>query len=110
MAILALLWCLTLFVGLVFGLGLPLVCGLALRAEDKLYTAAAPSVVVLYLWGLMRYWLDFPMAASTVLPTTARGCSSNTGRPLLLALLASLFALAVLRLIREHAATCSTQS
>lgn len=81
MAILTLLWCLTLFVGLVVGLGLPLVCGLALRAEEKLCAAAALSVVLLYLWGLMQYWLDFPMAAATALPAAAFVLLSVRRRP-----------------------------
>jgi hypothetical protein len=71
MAILTLLWCLTLFVGLVFGLGLPLVCGLAWRVEEKLCVAAALGVILLYLWGLVQYWLNLPLAASTVVPAAA---------------------------------------
>ena len=71
MAILTLLWCLTLFVGLVFGLGLPLVARSPWRIDEKLCAAAALGVIVLYLWGLLQYWMDLPPAAAALLPGTA---------------------------------------
>ena len=71
MAILTLLWCLALFLGLVFGLGLPLVCGVAWRVEEKLCAAAGLGVVLLYLWGLLQYWLNLPPGASIAMPAAA---------------------------------------
>ncbi|HUJ43476.1 MAG TPA: hypothetical protein VLW52_07710 [Opitutaceae bacterium] len=71
MAILTLLWCLTLFAGLVFGLGLPIIAAWASPVEEKLCAAAALGVILLYLWGLLQYWLNLPLAASTVLPAAA---------------------------------------
>jgi len=62
--ILLLLGCLVLFLGLVFGLGLPLVAGWRLTAAEKICGGAAVGVVLLYLFALLDYWLKLPAAAS----------------------------------------------
>jgi len=71
--ILLLLGCLALFVGLVFGLGLPLVAGWRLTAPEKIGAGAAVGVVVLYLFAMADYWLQLPAAADFLPPLAAVG-------------------------------------
>lgn len=66
-----LLDCLVIFLGLVFGLGLPLVVGLPLRAEEKIAFAPGAALIVIYLaaWGI--YVFDAPAAWFLLLPAAA---------------------------------------
>lgn len=57
-----------LFLGLVFGLGLPLVVGAKVSTEEKICIAPAVGVILLYLAGLTRYWLDLPAVLGVALP------------------------------------------
>lgn len=69
--VLSLLGCLALFVGLVFGLGLPLVAGWRLTAPERICAGAAVGVVFLYLFALLDYWLKLPVAAGGLPPLAA---------------------------------------
>jgi len=63
MPILNLVWCLALFLGLVFGLGLPLAASLSLRADEKLCAGAALALGLIYLFAFTVYWLLLPSVA-----------------------------------------------
>jgi hypothetical protein len=69
--ILQLLGCLVVFLGLVFGLGLPLVASWRMAPPEKICAAAAVGVVLLYLFSLVHYWLNLPMVAHGLPPLTA---------------------------------------
>jgi len=58
--------CLALFLGLVFGSGVPIVASSRLTAPEKLCVGAAAGVVALYLFAICDYWLDLPRAAVVV--------------------------------------------
>jgi hypothetical protein len=76
MPILNLLWCLALFIGLIFGLGVPLVASLSLRADEKLCAGAALALIAIYLFALVVYWLGLPLLVFQLLPLTAlAGCA-----------------------------------
>jgi len=71
MPILNLVWCLALFLGLVFGLGLPLAASLSLRADEKLCAGAALALGLIYLFAFTVYWLLLPSVAFWLLPLAA---------------------------------------
>jgi hypothetical protein len=66
-----LLRCLVVFLGLVFGLGLPLVAGWRLTPPEKICAGAAVGVVLLYLFALVHYWLNLPAIAFGLPPLAA---------------------------------------
>ncbi len=69
--VLRLLECLAIFLGVVFGLGLPLVPSLRLTSSEKIGAGAAAGIVVLYLFALLRYWLHLPPAVCLLAPALA---------------------------------------
>jgi len=71
--LLLLLGCLGVFLGLVFGLGLPLVAGWRLALAEKICAGAAVGVILLYLFALVDYWLQLPPLAGGLLPLAAAG-------------------------------------
>jgi hypothetical protein len=71
--ILLLLGCLAAFLGLVFGLGLPVVAKWRLPAPEKICAGAAVGVVLLYLFAMADYWLKLPASASLLVPLAAAG-------------------------------------
>ena len=65
--------CLVVFLGLVFGLGLPVVGGWRLAPGEKICLGAAVGVILLYLSALVDYWLQLPPLAGGLLPLAALG-------------------------------------
>ena len=72
--------CLVLFLGLVVGLGLPLVAGGRLAPGEKLCAGAAVGVVLLYLFGLVDYWLRLPAPAAALVPLAVLGLQAARWR------------------------------
>ncbi|HWA09845.1 MAG TPA: glycosyltransferase family 39 protein [Opitutaceae bacterium] len=69
--ILQALTCCLLFLGTIFGLGLPVVLSWRLEAAEKLCAAAALGLVTVYLSALAFYWTDAPVLAYFALPAAA---------------------------------------
>ena len=65
--------CLVVFVGQVFGLGLPVVAGWRLAPAERIGAGAAVGVVLLYLFALADYWLQLPPWAVGLAPLAALG-------------------------------------
>lgn len=65
--------CLAVFVGVVWGLGLPLVSRWPLPPAEKVCAAAASGMVGLYLFALLRYWLALPVVVCGLVPLAAAG-------------------------------------
>jgi len=63
--------CVALFLGLVFGLGLPLTAGLNLRSEEKIALAPGVALVVLYLAAFAIYVFRLPALCFLLLPAAA---------------------------------------
>jgi hypothetical protein len=66
-----LLGCLAVFLGLILGLGLPLVAASRLTPPEKVCVGAAVGVVLLYLFALVHYWLNLPAIAFGLPPLAA---------------------------------------
>lgn len=62
---------LALFLGVVFGLGLPLAASWPLPAAEKICGGAALGLIILYVAGLLIYWTNLPVSAHWVLPAAA---------------------------------------
>jgi hypothetical protein len=71
MPILNLVWCLALFIGLVFGLGLPFVASLSLRADEKLCAGAALALIAIYLFAVVVFLAGLPPLVFQLLPLAA---------------------------------------
>ena len=78
--------CLAVFLGLVFGLGLPLVAGLPLRADERVALAPGVALIVLYLAAFAVYAFRLPAACFLLLPAAAGAGLVWRWRPLLAAL------------------------
>jgi hypothetical protein len=63
--------CVVVFLGLVFGLGLPLVAAWRITPPEKICAGAAVGVVLLYLFELVHYWLNLPAVAYGLPPAAA---------------------------------------
>jgi len=68
---LQLVCCLALFLGLIFGLGLPFIADRPLPAPEKVCAAAALGLLILYVSGLLIYWTNVPAYAYRLLPVAA---------------------------------------